>query len=706
MVGAAAPQSQPQTPAEEEALKRNTDCVYFLASPLTCKKGSECEYRHSDISRVNPRDCWFWLHGNCLNPKCGFRHPPLDGLLGTQVPASTGPTQPLLQMVTTPTAHVVNATSKQGVHCKFFQNGFCLKGDWCPFLHAPNSMNNKASLVPGTASAIEPATFKKAFGGLEKSAQDNKVPLVNVAKPVKDSPDAQPAVKVEPAPQRNELAINRRISGSSCIKEFANYSNAPPGANGNPVSWSIRVYEPHLLDEPGVIEIKDAEEVSREPSPGFDVLVDDEGRDSDFYHSEDQYGMSREYEARNEYDIGHSTDCNMIAEVDNERYQDHLGYDSHGHRKCQFALEQHRASSKRMSGGSPYLERRPYARADSRGQLDELDLRHRLAQNKQPNGLRSVVSHEHARDKHVEDRSYQSLRRHEHVSQHENSLSSRLRGRIRLPRRSSSPIDRNMTTGTDLLSPVRAFLSSNQGRIQDRIKGRVEEAFSNGWKNDSGLHLRRDVIGDNNADFAGPKSLAELKNRKNAEPSGQHVTDRQLLGKRKYLMLDGHQQSGNDLSFEGPKPLEEILKRKRGETIGTVGHRNSSNKEDIIEDSNQKEGKDENNSGSISSIGKNKVVFLSASINLTEAEEGGTAACNAAIQPVASKLDAEDGTIVKFGVDQEPETYEQRDESDSEQVGGEGFDLYDGENGEAEGEYLDDDDDDFATKMGVMYSER
>ena len=37
-------QLQPQTTttaptsAEEEALKRNTDCVYFLASPLTCKK--------------------------------------------------------------------------------------------------------------------------------------------------------------------------------------------------------------------------------------------------------------------------------------------------------------------------------------------------------------------------------------------------------------------------------------------------------------------------------------------------------------------------------------------------------------------------------------------------------------------------------------------------------------------------------------------
>lgn len=34
-------QVQPQQPApssQDEALKRNTDCVYFLASPLTCKK--------------------------------------------------------------------------------------------------------------------------------------------------------------------------------------------------------------------------------------------------------------------------------------------------------------------------------------------------------------------------------------------------------------------------------------------------------------------------------------------------------------------------------------------------------------------------------------------------------------------------------------------------------------------------------------------
>lgn len=32
---------------EEEALKKNTDCVYFLASPLTCKKVKYYNYRPS-----------------------------------------------------------------------------------------------------------------------------------------------------------------------------------------------------------------------------------------------------------------------------------------------------------------------------------------------------------------------------------------------------------------------------------------------------------------------------------------------------------------------------------------------------------------------------------------------------------------------------------------------------------------------------------
>lgn len=695
MVGSA-PQSQSQPPsAEEEALKRNTDCVYFLASPLTCKKGSECEYRHSDFARVNPRDCRFWLHGNCLNPKCGFRHPPLDGLLGTQAATPTGTSAPMPQNVTASNSHVPNASTKQGVPCIFFQKGYCLKGDWCPFLHVPNSLSNKASLVPGTASAAESAaTIKKAFSGLDSSVQEKNNLLSNVAKSVKDLSQAKSTIEVELAPHGNEFTMKRRVQQTSGITEFPGYRTAPV-SNGNPVSWSGPVQQPHLVDKPESMNGKDVEEVSREPSPGFDVLVDDEGRDSEYYPGEDRYGMPREHVARSEYNIDHSADYNTIAAVDDERYHASLGYDSHDHHKGgHYAWEQDRASSGRILGGS-YLERRPYDNPDNHGQFHELDLRHRLARNRKPNGLRSVVSHEHAGDVQVGDRSYQGLRRDEkHISLNENSLGSRLRGRIRLPGRSSSPTDGDMIRGSGRgrLSPTRGNISSHQGRIQDKMKGRLEGAFNNGGKNHRGLHLRRDAVGDNSADFAGPKSLAEIKNRKNAEPTRQQVTDQQSLGKRKHLMLDGHQQSGSDLSFEGPKPLEEILKRKRGETIGSA-----STGDGVTENENwEKMGSTKNEVHKPVSVQKT-----------TDAEEIWLAAPGSPVQPDPRNIEAEDGMLAEEGVGREFEAHNQKgEESDYEHVGGEDFDLYDGENGDGSGEYLEeeDDDDDFAKKMGVMYS--
>lgn len=42
---------------------------------LDSLQGSGCEFRHSENARFNPRDCWYWLNGNCLNPICSFRHP-------------------------------------------------------------------------------------------------------------------------------------------------------------------------------------------------------------------------------------------------------------------------------------------------------------------------------------------------------------------------------------------------------------------------------------------------------------------------------------------------------------------------------------------------------------------------------------------------------------------------------------------------------
>ncbi|CAI9774714.1 unnamed protein product [Fraxinus pennsylvanica] len=700
---AAAP-PPPQTAtasAEEEAIKRNTDCVYFLASPLTCKKGSECEYRHSDVARVNPRDCWFWLHGNCLNPKCGFRHPPLDGLLGTQAPTSAPSAVPPLQTASTP-SHVPNASGKQGVPCIFFQKGYCLKGDWCPFLHAPNSVSNKNTQASGMSTA-EPASFQNTFGGPEKWTQGKKVPSKTVEKSGELPLHTKPTMKVEPAPPRNEFAVGKKtLTTLEMNEEFSSYipTSISPFNNGKQTSRTISVKQSHPLDEHVSMNSKDAEEISREPSPGFDVLVDDELRDSDYYPGEDHYGMTGDHEGRNEYDIGHTADYNSIVDVDHDMYRDPRGYDSYEPLQGQYAWEQHRASSERMSGGSAYQKRR-HARVGSPDPVSEADLRNHLSKHRRGNGLRSVISQEYARDRH-EDQGYKVTSRDtQYLPPQESSLSSRLRGRIKLPGR-SSPLDgrdlhgdRDINRGPDhgRSSYGRTQQSSHHGRLGDRVKGKEEDDFNTSGKNNRGVNFRREMKGDNITDFARPKSLAELKSKKNGETSEQ-----QSLGKRKHTMLDGYRQTGGDLPFEGPKPLEEILKQKRGEIASSGNYKDN----DQNEEGSRKMTK-------ITSTVEDQLALSSAPVNEdSKSASGDNGGAEKYGLSDARELEAEDGMIVMDRLDdQEHESYEQRDgASDYEQVDGEYYeDLDEGEIGEAEEEYPDDEDgDEFAKKMGVMYS--
>lgn len=513
------------------------------------------------------------------------------------MPTSSGSAQPLRQSATVPSVQIVDANNAQGVPCKFFQSGYCLKGDWCLFLHVPNSMKNKAS--------------GENLSKVENPILEKKVLPTNNGKPIKSSLDQQAAGEVKHDVRMDEHSRNKRISSNSCINELPDY-NGHLVSNVNIVNQLVSVQQPHQEDDPETIDDKNVGDVSREPSPdGFDVLVDDEGMNSDFYHSEDRYGMSREYEAPNEYDIDHFTNYNMVAESGNDRYRYLHGYDSQRHPMGQCGLDRNRDSCERISAGI-YLERRPYARA-------ELDLRHHLARNKQPHVLRSVVCHDQAHEKYVDDCGHQRHWRHE------NSLSNRLRGRIRLPRRSPPPNGRERIRRDDngRLYPA---------RVRDRIKGRVEGASHNGRKNDKGLNLRRETSSEDNDDFAPPKSLAELKNRKNVEPRVD--SQQQQLGKRKH----SDQENGSLVSFEGPKPLEEILKRKRGE----IGYRSSSaGEEDAAEDTNQKEGHHEANIKSASSLGKKEA-------NGAEESYDGS-------RPVASNVKAENGAVVERLVDEERE---------------------------------------------------
>ncbi|MFS8027862.1 putative transcription factor C3H family [Helianthus anomalus] len=424
--------AQSTAPEEDELLKRNTDCVYFLASPLTCKKGSECEYRHSDIARVNPRDCWYWLNGNCLNPKCAFRHPPLDGLLGSDVSTPKGPPAP-----------APYATPKQGVACIFFQKGYCLKGHLCPFLHGPsNSINNKPT-QPGPAIPV--------------TEPPKTVQQVSVRKPVEFQPSQG---KQPPLPTRN--GVDKKIAPPALVP--------PPVINEPQSNKPNRSY--HATNG-RIVNGKDAEEYSREPSPGFDVLVDNEVEDA-----------------------GHDYD------VDRDMYRENRDYDHYNVRDGHFEVDR-----------VDHLERRLYPRND---RDDDSDLRHRLSKQRRGcgNELRSAVNREFHADRITRDR---------HSDRpDQGTLSSRLRGRIKIPGRSTSPT------------------KENNSRV-DRVRDRVSDSK-----------------------FAGPKRLSELKSVRAEHQSN----DERFLGKRK------HPKTEEDLSFEGPKPLSEILKRKRGVNDNSVINNN------------------------------------------------------------------------------------------------------------------------------------
>lgn len=681
--GTATATAAPST--EEEALKRNTDCVYFLASPLTCKKGSECEYRHSDIARLNPRDCWYWLNGSCLNPKCAFRHPPLDGLLEAQVSTPTGTFVPPVASVA-PTPNVSYGSSKQGVPCIFFQQGFCLKGDRCPFFHAPMSVSNKAPPHPVPAPT-EKANFK-AFGGLEKCVQEKTFSQANIWKSGELPVQAQAVGKLKTPLSKNNIAFNENVLPPNPVIDGAHHRHKPksvPPTNGNPVGRSNRVQQSVRLDDHSSMQNKD-DEISRELSPGFDVLVDDELRGTDFYQGEGQ-----------------------------DMYHDVYGHDCHDRLQLPGHSDRvhHRASSERVQREFAHLERGSYDRAHSPEKVRESDLRHRLSKHKRVNGLRSVISHDYASEKHVEDRGYQSSRRDRHyVPSHDSSFASRLRGRIKLPSRSPSPtngIDMRMDRTRDRgrLSSERPQLFSQQGRLRDRIKGRVQMDLNDTGRNNSGPRIRRDVS-ENDSNFSGPRSLAELKGRKTAETNEQNIDEQQALGKRKFQKRDGYQETGGDLSFDGPMPLQEILKRKRSSKTGMT----SDKSEDY-----QHERNDHSVPVVTSSISRNntdlgqKEESDPPSGEKNDHQETISADHQSPVHHGANKLEAEEGMIVEEADDQDPEAegHDQIDgDYDYEQVDGEDYNLDEGENVDAgEEEYLDEDDDDaddFAKKMGVVFS--
>lgn len=490
-------------PDEEEARRRrSTDCIYFLASPLTCKKGSECEYRHSDAARMNPRDCWYWFHGNCANPKCSFRHPPLDNMAGaptTPRPAQQSVPHQASASVPAQPQGSVPATAKQGVPCYYFQKGMCTKGDRCAFLHAPRSAGNPAPQPPAkvfTTPALQPNLHPPLNNSWTKP--NLSAPAVAVV----DKPKASTHHDGKPLHHKENLT-SRTENPSRVVYQNHSSSYAQPGAP--------KRYQPQPSARDGLTDNgMEAGEFAREPSAGSCVTAGFNGAG----------GMTR---------------------------QTHGGYEPE---------RSYRNSAERSSSEKriPQREHIPSVAAGSS------DLRHRLLKQRKSNNNSRSAEALGRHDTHLED---DRNDQHRPRGEQQDGLSrSRLHDRIRLPGETafdslgsrSEEWDRGSRAR---LSPPKS--SDLRGRLHERLKGRLGEEIPG--SSAKGLAVKASSSEDTESlNFAGPKSLAELKAKKGVGRSGEDAVVKGLGSSR---MTSEIVWSREAASFEGPKPLSAILKRKR-----------------------------------------------------------------------------------------------------------------------------------------------
>lgn len=516
---------------DEELLKRNTDCVYFLASPLTCKKGIDCEYRHSEIARLNPRDCWYWLSGNCVNPTCAFRHPPLDGHDGA-------PFEP---------AQSSASVNKTSVPCYFYFNGFCNKGDKCPFSHGHD--DNAPAGKPSKTAAL--LLENKASAGNETRPAPTEIHI----NPSESGPRVATTLNFQPMEDLQQpvpkSVLQRSTSPQIAISEddetavFRSESLLPAGF--------IQSRSPLCTDQSSEDQVDDHIEPEErwESSPGFDVLVGDKSEDLDYEDDPDYLlALNREHRELNGlflgYDFEDPVECDPTY-PDAELYE-HKIYDGFGHLDNDLFGNVRRvtAHSRDKMLDSLLSQKRKFVPVElAVGDHNDVDLRDHLRRRRVVDGRPITGLSRRHRSSRPIGRSQERRRRHDMGRR----LHGRLASEVVMNTVESHGENGTLSNGANY---QRGFLRRSQqyrSRKHFRDKKFNEQEFPTEVYRKQVTRERRST--QESSLFTGPKTLAQIKEeKKKVEENGD-------IGKV------GHSSRTTSADFQGPKPLRQILKDKR-----------------------------------------------------------------------------------------------------------------------------------------------
>ncbi|KAK8545199.1 hypothetical protein V6N13_066493 [Hibiscus sabdariffa] len=521
---------------EEELLKRNTDCVYFLASPLTCKKGIDCEYRHSEIARLNPRDCWYWLSGNCINPTCGFRHPPLD--VYAQVPSESAalPYQ------------CSAAANKTNLSCYFYFNGFCNKGDKCSFLHGPGDTAIPGNSLKTGAPPLDHKTSVESDGGAAQTdtSQNFKTDSKTAPKSSKDT-GVQPKVDVRQSVPKT--MIKQCVSPKTSVFELGQAdfvrSQSLLLKEGTTQARSLV-----CTDESSEEQLDDLIEPGErwESSPGFDVLVDNKSDDLD-YDNDSEYQLDPEEEQRDylfSYDyedsIQHDTRYPDVEfSYDPDLYDAHEGSDN-----------EYIFDNVRNPSAYPRDRRRLSSIFSQKRRLlpvelsVDADLRDYLSTRRVVEGdpLMCLSRSEYS---HLINRSLERPRRRSVGWKSSGRLVSKV-GKHSIESMGGQGGFCNGTNRRGWLKHLEPNRSIKRPYREKRLEKRLPRRESVQSEVSRNLISRERKSKDASTAFTGPKTLAQIREEKRKTE--------EIGGKTRHFIVTA------SADFRGPKPLSEILKNK------------------------------------------------------------------------------------------------------------------------------------------------
>ncbi|XP_062227094.1 zinc finger CCCH domain-containing protein 32-like [Phragmites australis] len=684
---AAAAGAKPLT-LEEEALRRSTDCVYFLASPLTCKKGNECDFRHSEGARMNPRDCWYWLNGNCLNPKCSFRHPPIDGLFGAPTPG-----------VPSVSSHYGAYNSgNQMVPCYYFQKGNCLKGDRCHFYHGLQAAGNNPSEQVVKVPSIpleQPQSQKNDESAEPNNSMQQRAPIIGDRSRMAVDLSMVHAAKTGVAAVPSELTSNavksrlnsEKVPNNTLAVKKSCEEDHPVGSDFIQ-DWNQDYKMPPTDDLPQ--NSGEADDFLGESSPGFDVLVDNDADGAAYLHDEEDF--RRDMFPVEDYEYA-PADFDIRAHHEREQFNGMGEHNQIGQLYDGYERKRRRSSSERSMDRPFHSDRRFLHREIDHAEMDGSDLRHQL-RRRRINGSSTAISPEHNgeqywRDEHYRERAHGGHHTHRDRRQapRGSTLSARLQSRIKLPGKSPDRIDTRFENERD------------RRRLQDRLSPVRHMDFHGVRHREAGQHHERSLW--RSSELASSVRHADGHSSRRDAVDSVHFAARKNLGEPR--KANGIVESED---FEGPKPLSVILQRKREATVGN--NSSSSYVKSAVAAVTQP--------GSLVEVDKkgcDNIVVSSEDCKSGSGDEEYTDEEKDQI-PVegqgqfsshGDKFEVEDVTEVDPSENQEADNYDQREgESDDyETIQGHDYKSED-ENMYQDDEDLDDDDDDFAQKVGVVFS--